>query len=101
MGDRAPWRKRLEQIEVLVTHATDQFDAIDPAKCAATPTQGLAATRRFGQDVEAATLPTGARYDLDHGLGIKEEQFNLALVQSLGVSVDSFTRSSHLSRRSA
>jgi LmbE family N-acetylglucosaminyl deacetylase len=86
--DRAPWRQRLVQIETQVTRAISQFDAVDPAKCASALAQGLADTRTLRRDLLAATsLSSETRDNMDHELAIKEAQFNLALAQSLGVSL--------------
>ncbi|WP_420236943.1 PIG-L family deacetylase [Telmatobacter bradus] len=85
--DRAPWRNRLEKLDQIVQSATVQFDASVPEKCADTLAEGLTTTRLLRRDLQASTLPADARFDMDHELGIKEEQFNLALLQSLGISL--------------
>lgn len=87
VADRAPWHKRLETISALIDKATGQFDAADPSRCASALAQGLAATRSLRRDVASSSLPELARYNIDHELGIKEAEFNLALAQSLGVSL--------------
>ncbi len=85
--DRAQWRKRLEKLDQIVQRAAVQFDASVPEKCADTLAQGLTATRLLRRDLQASTLPAEVRFDMDHELGIKEEQFNLALLQSLCISL--------------
>lgn len=86
-ADRAPWRKRTEAIAALIDKASAEFNAADPSLCASSLAQGLAATRALRGDIQKSSLPELARYNINHELAIKEAQFNLALTQSLGVSL--------------
>ena len=86
-ADRAPWQKRLTALAALVEKASSQFDATDPSKSATALAEGLKATRAVRHDLAGSSLPELARFNIDHELSIKEAQFNLALAQSLGLTV--------------
>ncbi|MDR3793471.1 MAG: PIG-L family deacetylase [Terracidiphilus sp.] len=84
---RATWAKRFDALAALVAKAASEFDATDPAKCASALAEGLNTTRALRRDVAASKLPEMARFNMDHELATKEAQFNLALAQSLGISL--------------
>lgn len=84
---RAPWDERLKAIEALVAQASSSFDPTNPAKSAPALSKGLAQTVALLADIHASTLPADARYNMEHELGIKRDQFNQALNDSLSVSL--------------
>ena len=89
-ADRDPWRNRLNQIAASVTEATNAFyqtAVSDPAKSAPALSQGLAKTDALLRDLAASSLPDDAKYNMRHELELKRDQFNTALSQSLGLSV--------------
>jgi LmbE family N-acetylglucosaminyl deacetylase len=87
VAEQAPWQERLKAIEASVEQATSSFDAVDPSKSAAALAKGLAQTAALLADVRASALPADAKYNMEHELGIKRDQFNQSVNDALGVSV--------------
>ncbi len=83
--DRPNWRKSFDALTVLVNDAMQRFNAADPSQSAPLLAQGLEMTRSLQNQVKNSNLSADARYDMLHELSIKEDQFNDALSQSLGV----------------
>ena len=81
------WRTRLNQLNSTVETAISSFNAVDPAKAAPLLAQGLLQTNRLIADVAKSDLAAEAKYDMTHELLIKQQQFNDALGQALGLSV--------------
>jgi LmbE family N-acetylglucosaminyl deacetylase len=86
-GQRAGWKAQLSQLSALIDKATAAFDAAHPESIAPLLAQGLSLTRTLVSAIAASQLPTEARYNMTHELLIKQQQFNDALAQSLGLSV--------------
>ena len=78
----------LGEINALVEQAINQFSASNPEKIAPVLAAGLKATQALIQRVEASNLPAPANMDVLHELQIKRVQFNDAIVQALGLSVE-------------
>ncbi len=85
--DRAAWRARLQPLEASVAAATAALDAEHPEKTAPALAQGLHQTETLLAALDHATLPVEARYNMRHELEVKREQFNQALLDALGVSL--------------
>jgi LmbE family N-acetylglucosaminyl deacetylase len=86
--DKAFLRNDLEKISKVVGEAQTGFSTNAPEKIAPLLRTGLAQTRALIAKVEAAKdLTARERYDVLHELRVKEVQFNDALVESLGLSV--------------
>ena len=85
--ERAALRNPLEAVAALVRQAQASFDAANPAQCAAPLAEGLKATRAVRTQLATLVLDDLARTNIDHELATKEAQFNLALGQSLGVTL--------------
>jgi LmbE family N-acetylglucosaminyl deacetylase len=87
-ADQRPvWKARLAPLSASVQQATAAFDAAHPESIAPQLAQGLSLTRTLLSALAASKLPTEARYNMTHELRIKEQQFNDALAQSLGLSM--------------
>ncbi len=87
VNERAAWQQRLEALQRSVDAATAAFDARRPEKTAPALAEGLAQTRALLEAVKASALPADAAYNMQHELGIKEAQFNQALLDALALSV--------------
>ncbi len=84
---QAPWRERFKALDTSIQSATASFDAANPAKSAPALAKGLSQTIALIADVKASALPAEAKYNIEHELDIKREQFNQALNDALSLSV--------------
>ncbi len=78
----------LSQINSSIESAISAFSAQDPSAIAATLAKGLKATDALVAEVEKSTLPADQKFNVLHELKVKQQQFNVALVASLGISVE-------------
>ncbi|MEK6397213.1 MAG: PIG-L family deacetylase, partial [Terriglobus sp.] len=78
---------KLTGIAEQVKEATEKFDGQDPSKSAPALAKGLDLTRDLIAYLRAAKLPEDARYNAVFELEIKQQQFETALAQSLGMSL--------------
>ena len=78
----------LRQINEAVESAIAHFSAPDPSVIAGTLAEGLKATDALVTAVEKSSLTAEEKYNLRHELAAKQQQFNQALLASLGVSVE-------------
>ena len=96
---RAPWQARLRELQATVAVATAAFSAEHPERSAPSLAQGLAETSTLLADLDRSSLPAEARYNMRHELEQKRTQFNQALLEALGISlqatVTSGTSSTH------
>ena len=94
IADLAPTEKSflrndLERISKVIDQAQTQYSAGAPEKIAPLLKTGLVETRALIARIEAAKDMTAReRYDVLHELRVKEAQFNDALVEALGLSVE-------------
>jgi len=86
-AERGTWRTRLSQLNATVESATAAFDATKPDAIAPKLAEGLTQTKALIADIAASKLPAEAKYNMTHELLIKQQQFNDALGQSLGISL--------------
>ena len=86
-SSEAEVRAKLQAIAAQVDEATRLYDANDPAKSAPALARGLDLTRALIGSLKSAKLPEEGRYNALHELELKEEQFNYALDQSLGIAL--------------
>ena len=86
-AEQAAWVAKLTELNKTVESAIASFDAANPAAIAPTLAQGLAQTNALVAAVEQSKLPAEARYNMVHELRVKQQQFNLALQQSLGLAL--------------
>lgn len=86
-AQQAHWRERLAAIASSVDKASVAYDPMALDKSAPALAQGLSQTVALLAEVAAANLPQDARYNMQHELGLKREQFNAALSDALGVNL--------------
>lgn len=84
---RSPWRSRLQQLSATVDSAIAAFNATQPEQLAPTLAAGLAQTNALLADLAVSRLPAEAKYNMTHELLLKQQQFNDALGQSLGLNL--------------
>ena len=78
----------LKKINAAVEDALMKFSAPHPERVAPALANGLQETNALLTAVEKSALPAQAKYDVEHELKIKQAQFNNALAESLGLSID-------------
>jgi LmbE family N-acetylglucosaminyl deacetylase len=88
-GDTAFLKDGLGQINSLIEKAISEFSAqhaeiVSPALAA-----GLKQTRELLDKVQSSNLSADEKYDVSHELKVKESQFENALAESLGLSIES------------
>ena len=77
----------LRAIQATVDRAMNEFSSTQPEKIAPLLAQGLKDTNALKTRVANSSLSGQAKYDVLHELGIKQEQFQEAVAQSLGLSL--------------
>jgi LmbE family N-acetylglucosaminyl deacetylase len=85
--EREDWKGKIEKLNGLVQNLSDSFDAIHPEHLAGPLSQGLGMTRSLLAEIAKSKLPAEAKYNMTHELKIKEQQFNDALGQALGLNL--------------
>ncbi|MCL2661303.1 MAG: PIG-L family deacetylase, partial [Acidobacteriaceae bacterium] len=85
LAEQARWRSSLGEINAFVEYAISNFDARHPEAIAPTLAKGLAATNALLDEIAKSDLSPEARYNMTHELTIKQQQFEQALQQSLGL----------------
>lgn len=81
-------RQQLNTINTLVERAMHEFSIADPQAIAPLLAQGAGATNALVEEIQhAVSLPEDARYNMLHELTTKQRQFNQALIQALGLSL--------------
>ena len=86
-AEQRQWCDKLDALNATVESAIAAFNAANPAAIAPTLAKGFAQTNALLADVAASKLPVEARYNMTHELTIKQQQFNLALQQALGLAL--------------
>lgn len=86
-ASQADVKQKLEAIAASVTEAAAKFDGNNPAASAPALAKGLDQTRALLAQLKAAKLPEDGRYNAVFELEIKQQQFETALAQSLGMSL--------------
>ncbi len=88
-ADQAGWiRAKLTSINALVEQAIQNYSIDAPEKIAPLLASGLLQTQALIDAVQQKPLPEDARYNMLHELGVKRVQFNTALTQALGLSME-------------
>jgi LmbE family N-acetylglucosaminyl deacetylase len=80
-------KQGLQQINSAVQEALSNFGPEHPERTAPALAQGLNATRGLITQVEQSALSPSAKYNVNHELQVKEQQFNDAIAEALGISV--------------
>ncbi|MBS1801159.1 MAG: PIG-L family deacetylase [Acidobacteria bacterium] len=86
-AEQAGWTGKLNALNATVESAIASYDAANPATIAPTLAKGLAQTNALIDEVAKSKLSAEARYNMTHELTVKQQQFNLALQQSLGLTL--------------
>lgn len=86
-GDTAFLKSGLTQVNNAVQEALSRFNVQQPEFVAPALANGLKETRALIAQVAASKLSAEGKYNVLHELRVKEQQFNDAIVQSLGLSV--------------
>ncbi|HZC42919.1 MAG TPA: PIG-L family deacetylase, partial [Acidobacteriaceae bacterium] len=88
-ADQAGWiRDKLNSISSLVDQATQNYSIDAPEKIAPILARGLVETEALMKQIQQKPLPEDARYNMLHELGVKKVQFNTAVTQALGLSME-------------
>jgi LmbE family N-acetylglucosaminyl deacetylase len=86
-NQQAVWREKLNALNTTVESAISSFNAANPATIAPILAKGLAQTNALREEISSSKLPAAACYNMSHELAVKQQQFNLALQQSLGLAL--------------
>ena len=81
------WRDAFRAISADVEEASARFKAEDPSLCAPALAEGLKKTRAAIAELQASSMPQEAKYNATFELLNKEQQFERALNQALGVDL--------------
>ena len=85
-------KQGLTTINTAIQDAISKFDMEHPERTAPALARGSKATRDLIAQVEQSTLANEAKYNVSHELRVKEQQFNEALAQALGISISTADR---------
>ncbi len=86
-GDGGFVKESLQKINASVEDAIAKFSAVHPELTAPALAAGMKETIALIAAVDRSNLSADSKYDLKHELGIKQVQFNNALVAALGLSL--------------
>lgn len=78
----------LEALKGHVARAEETFDALAPWKTLPALRAGLSTVRSMRADIAASALSDEAKYDLEHRLALKEEQFSNAVALAHGLAIE-------------
>jgi LmbE family N-acetylglucosaminyl deacetylase len=81
-------KEGLSHVDALVERAMHEFSFEHPEKIAPLLAQGLEGTNALAARVSASDLSEEAKYNILHELTIKQDQFQHAIIESLGFSVE-------------
>lgn len=90
-GEEAQAGFFLEGLEALKGHvarAEEAFDAMEPWMTLPALRDGLTTVRQLRADIAASSLSVDAKYDLEHRLALKEDQFVNALTLAHGIALE-------------
>ncbi len=78
----------LHQIALSVDQATKAFTPSEPAKLVPLLAAGMKQTQLLIQNVSASSLSLEQKYNINYELKVKEAQFNSAIIEALGVTLN-------------
>lgn len=84
---QAEWREKLNVLNTTVESAIHEFNAANPEAIAPLLAKGLSQVNGLLDELGSSKLSADACYNMTHELKIKQQQFNLALQQSLGLTL--------------
>lgn len=100
-GDRADFvRLGLKSLQSDIDAAVAAFDASEPWNTVPALSRGLMTLRELRTDIAASKLSELARYELEHRLAPKEDQFEKALALAHGLSLDPIANRGEVTRGS-
>ena len=94
-GDNAFLRTDLSDLNTLVEKAMADFSNAHPEKTAPALADGLKKVNEIIDQVNASNLSDESKYDVLHELRIKQAQFNDALAEALGLSINAAVAPEH------
>lgn len=86
-GDDGFLKQGLAQINSAIENTVAKFSITQPEQVAPSLAQGLKATRALIGQVEQSALSPTAKYNVEHELRVKEQQFNDALAEALSINM--------------
>ncbi len=86
-GDAGFLQPELRRINDQVEKAIGGFSAENPEAIAPALAVGMAETQALLRRVKSSSLPDSEKYNVAFELGVKENQFNTAITQSLGLAI--------------
>jgi LmbE family N-acetylglucosaminyl deacetylase len=86
-AEQSAWAEKLNALNATVESAISGFNAAKPSSIAPTLAKGVAQTNALIDEIGKSKLSAEARYNMTHELAVKQQQFNLALQQSLGLAL--------------
>lgn len=89
-GNSAFLKDGLIKINQLVEQAITNFSAPSPEKIAPTLAQGLQETNELVTAVQNSNLSETSKYNVLHELKVKQTQFNSAICEALGLSLQAY-----------
>jgi LmbE family N-acetylglucosaminyl deacetylase len=81
-------KEGLSRVNVLIEQGMHEFSVDHPEKVAPSLAKGLQETNALVEQVSKSQLSEDAKYNILHELAIKQDQFQQAIVESLGVSLE-------------
>lgn len=87
-GDASFLTAGLRDITASVEDAISKFTAVHPEQTAPSLAAGLKATLKLMKEVNESNLSPDSKADIEHELSIKRAQFNNALSEALGLTVN-------------
>lgn len=88
-------RPALDQINAQVEQAIQDFDPLHPAKIAPELAAGYRLTNALVNQVRSSGLSREAKYNVLYELRVKQAQFNTALVEALGLTMQATIAPEH------
>ena len=94
-GDAGFLKQGLSRINQRVEEAMQVFSAAHPERVAPDLAVGLKETRQLIGQVQSSPLSDDSKYNVLHELRVKETQFNVALAEALGISMQANVAPEH------
>jgi LmbE family N-acetylglucosaminyl deacetylase len=94
-GDTQFLKRGLAEINQSVEQAMQNFSPLHLEKIAPTLASGLKATNRLIEQVNASKLSAEEKYNVNFELHVKQAQFNYAILEALGISLQAIVAPEH------
>ena len=86
-NQQAAWREKLNALNTTVESAIHEFNATSPEAIAPVLAKGLSQVNTLLDELAKSKLPAEDCYNMTHELKLKQQQFNQALQESLGLTM--------------